>query len=116
VDGRVTFDNEHYWIDLLLFRRRLRCLVALDLILCRFRHEYAGAMNFYLNYLKAEEMEAGENPPLGILLCSAKNETHVEYALGGMSNQIFVSRYLPEVPTREELEAFLRQTRRQLEG
>jgi hypothetical protein len=97
---RVTFDNEHYWIDLLLYNRRLKCLVALDLILGRFRHEYAGAMNFYLNYLKAEEMEAGENPPIGILLCSQKNETHMEYALRGMSNRIFVSRYLPHVPTK----------------
>ena len=113
---RVTFDNEHYWIDLLLYNRRLQCLVALDLILGRFRHEYAGAMNFYLNYLKAEEMEAGENPPIGILLCSEKNETHVEYALGGMSNQIFVSRYLPQVPTKEELAGFLRKTRHQLEA
>jgi predicted nuclease of restriction endonuclease-like (RecB) superfamily len=113
---RVTFDNEHYWIDLVLFNRRLKCLVALDLILDKFKHEYAGAMNFYVNYLKAEEMEAGENPPVGILLCSEKNETHVEFALGGMSNQIFVSRYLPHVPTKEELEAFLKQTRRRLEG
>jgi predicted nuclease of restriction endonuclease-like (RecB) superfamily len=113
---RVTFDNEHYWIDLLLFHRRLRCLVALDLMLGRFRHEYAGAMNFYLNYLKAEEAEPGENPPLGILLCSDKNDTHVEYALGGLSNRIFVSRYLPYIPTQEELTRFLRRTRRQLEG
>ena len=113
---RVTFDNEHYWIDLLLYHRRLKCLVALDLILGRFRHEYAGAMNFYLNYLKAEEMEAGEHPPIGILLCSEKNETHVEYALGGMSNRIFVSRYLPQVPTEEELETFVRQTRHRLEA
>jgi predicted nuclease of restriction endonuclease-like (RecB) superfamily len=113
---RVTFDNEHYWIDLLLFHRRLRCLVALDLMLGRFRHEYAGAMNFYLNYLKAEETEQGENPPLGILLCSDKNDTHVEYALGGLSNRIFVSRYLPHIPTQQELTGFLRRTRRQLEG
>ena len=84
-------------------------------MLGRFRHEYAGAMNFYLNYLKAEETEPGENPPLGILLCSDKNDTHVEYALGGLSNRIFVSRYLPHIPTREELTAFLRRTRRQLE-
>lgn len=112
---RVTFDNEHYYIDLLLYNRRLKCLVALDLMLGRFRHEYAGAMNFYLNYLKAEEMEEGENPPIGIILCSEKNETHVEYALGGMSNQVFVSRYLLSLPTREELEAFVWQTRQQLE-
>lgn len=113
---RVTFDNEHYYIDLLLYNRRLKCLVAIDLILGRFRHEYAGSMNFYLNYLKAEEMEEGENPPIGILLCSEKNETHVEYALGGLSNQIFVSRYLLHLPTQEELEAFLQQTRKRLEG
>ncbi|MBI3757456.1 MAG: DUF1016 family protein [Deltaproteobacteria bacterium] len=112
---RVTFDNEHYYIDLLLYNRRLKCLVALDLMRGRFRHEYAGAMNFYLNYLKTEEMEAGENPPVGLVLCTEKNETHVEYALGGMSNQIFVSRYMPYLPTREELEAFLHRERRRLE-
>jgi predicted nuclease of restriction endonuclease-like (RecB) superfamily len=50
---RLTFDNDHYWIDLLLYNRRLKCLVAIDLVLGPFQHEYAGAMNFYLNYLKA---------------------------------------------------------------
>ena len=112
---RVTFDNEHYYIDLLLYNRRLKCLVAIDLMLKRFRHEYAGAMNFYLNYLKAEEMEEGENLPIGLLLCSEKNETHVEYALGGLSNRIFVSRYLLHLPTQEELETFLRKARRKFE-
>ena len=112
---RVTFDNEHYYLDLLLYNRRLKCLVAIDLMLGRFRHEYAGAMNFYLNYLKAEEMEEGENSPIGIVLCSEKNETHVEYALGGLSNQVFVSRYLLSLPMKEELEVFVRQTRQQLE-
>jgi predicted nuclease of restriction endonuclease-like (RecB) superfamily len=87
---RITFDNEHYYIDLVLYNRRLKCLVAIDLILGRFRHEYAGAMNFYLNYLKAEEREEGENAPVGILLCLEQSATHVQYALGGMSNQIFV--------------------------
>src|SRR5207245_11752611 len=91
---RVTLENEHYYIDLLLYNRRLKCLVALDLKLGHFRHEHAGAMNFYLNYLKAEEMEEGENPPIGVVLCSEKSEAHVEYALGGLSNPIFVSRYL----------------------
>jgi predicted nuclease of restriction endonuclease-like (RecB) superfamily len=65
---RVTIENEHYYIDLLLYNRRLKCLVALELKLGRFRHEHAGAMNFYLNYLKAEEVEEGENPPIGIVL------------------------------------------------
>ena len=112
---RITFDNEHYYIDLLLYNRRLKCLVAVDLILGPFRHEYAGAMNFYLNYLNAEEREAGEHAPIGILLCSDKNETHVEYALGGLTNRVFVSRYLLHLPSKEELEAFVRRMRRQLE-
>ena len=81
-----------------------------------FRHEYAGAMNFYLNYLKTEEREEGENPPIGIILCSEKNETHVEYALGGLSNKVFVSRYRLHLPTQEELETFLQRARRRLEG
>lgn len=113
---RITIENEHYYIDLLLYNRRLKSLVAIDLILGPFRHEYAGAMNFYLNYLKAEEMEEGENPPIGIILCSEKNETHVEYALGGLSNPVFVSRYLLYLPTKEELQAFMQRTRHQLEG
>ncbi|HWQ34431.1 MAG TPA: PDDEXK nuclease domain-containing protein [Blastocatellia bacterium] len=112
---RVTFDNEHYYIDLLLYNRRLKCLFAIDLINGHFRHEYAGAMNFYLNYLKAEEMEAGENPPVGLILCTDKNETHVEYALGGLSNRVFVSSYLLHLPTEEELEKFLRRARSRLE-
>jgi len=61
-------------------------------------------------------MEAGENPPIGILLYSEKNETHVEYALGTLSNRIFVSRYLPHVPTKDELENFVRQTRHRIEA
>jgi predicted nuclease of restriction endonuclease-like (RecB) superfamily len=112
---RVTFDNEHYYIDLLLYNRRLKSLVAIDLMLGRFKHEYAGAMNFYLNYLKAEEMEEGESPPVGLILCSEKNETHVEYALGGLSNRVFVSRYLLHLPAREELEAFIEKARKKLE-
>jgi predicted nuclease of restriction endonuclease-like (RecB) superfamily len=112
---RITFDNEHYYIDLLLFNRRLKCLVAIDLILGPFRHNYAGAMNFYLNYLKAEECEPDEEPPIGLILCSDKNETHVEYALGGLDNHVFVSRYLLYLPSQEQLEAFVAQTRARLE-
>lgn len=64
----------------------------------------------------AEEMEEGENPPIGLLLCSAKSEQHVEYALGGLSNRLFVSRYLLHLPTKEELEVFLQRMRKTLEG
>jgi len=111
---RVTIDNEHYYLDLLLYSRRLKCLVAIDLKLGPFRHEYAGSMNFYLNYLEAEEVEPGEKAPIGIVLCSEKSDTHVEYALGGVSNRVFVSRYMLHLPSEDELVAFLRRTRRGL--
>ena len=112
---RITFDNEHFYIGLLLYNRRLKCLFAIDLMLGKFKHEYAGAMNFYLNYLQAEETETDENPPIGLILCSEKNETHVEYALGGMENQVFVSKYQLHLPTTEELEDLIQKTRRFLE-
>lgn len=112
---RITFDNEHFYIDLLLYNRRLKCLFAIDLMLGKFKHEYAGAMNFYLNYLQKEETEPDENPPVGLILCSEKNETHVEYALGGMENQVFVSKYQLHLPTTEELEGVIQKTRRLLE-
>ena len=112
---RITFDNEHYYIDLLLYNRRLKCLFAIDLMLGKFKHEYAGAMNFYLNYLQKEGTEAGENPPIGLILCSEKNETHVEYALGGLENQVFVSKYQFHLPTTEELEALIQKTRKILD-
>ena len=112
---RITFDNEHFYIDLLLYNRRLKCLFAIDLMLGKFKHEYAGAMNFYLNYLQKEETEAGENPPIGLLLCSEKNETHVEYALGGMENQVFVSKYQLHLPTAAELEDLIQKTRKLLD-
>jgi len=112
---RITFDNEHFYIDLLLYNRRLKCLFAIDLMLGKFKHEYAGAMNFYLNYLNKEESEADENPPIGLILCSEKNAAHVEYALGGMENQVFVSKYQLHLPTTEELEDVIRRTRKLLE-
>lgn len=112
---RITFDNEHYYIDLLLYNRRLKCLFAVDLMLGKFKHEYAGAMNFYLNYLQKEETEKDENAPVGLILCSEKNETHVEYALGGMENQVFVSKYQLHLPTAKELEEFIQKTRKLLD-
>ncbi|MBM3238072.1 DUF1016 domain-containing protein [Candidatus Poribacteria bacterium] len=112
---RVTINNQHYYIDLVLFNRKLKCLVLIDLKMGEFTHQDAGQMNFYLNYAKAEEMEEGENPPVGIILCASKDETHVEYALGGMDNHLFVSRYLLELPTKEQLEAFVQREKRVLE-
>jgi len=113
---RITINNQHYYIDLVLFNRKLKCLVLIDLKMGEFTHQDAGQMNFYLNYSKAEEVEEGENPPVGIILRASKDETHVEYALGGMDNKLFVSQYLLELPTKEQLENFVQREKQILEG
>ena len=68
-----------------------------------FRHEYIGQLNTYVSWYKKNMMADGDGQPVGILLCTGKNQTLVEYALAGMSNNLFVSRYLAELPTQEEL-------------
>lgn len=83
---RITVGGEHYHLDLLFFHRGLRCLIAIELKLGRFRHEYAGQMNFYLNYLKEQVGHPDENPPVGIILCAEKDAEEVHYATAGLDN------------------------------
>lgn len=104
---RIVVDGEDYYLDLLFYHRKLRCLVAVDLKIGAFKHEYAGQMNFYLNYLRYEQTYEDENPPIGILLCTAKSDTTVKYATGGMDNQLFVSRYQSVLPSVEQLQQWL---------
>jgi len=106
---RVTVAGRHHFLDLLFFHRELRCLVAIDLKIGSFKHENAGQMNFYLNYLKENVAKPGENPPVGILLCADKDSEEVHYATAGLDNPVFVSRYLVALPSEEQLKAFLRQ-------
>lgn len=103
---RITIDNEHYYIDLIFYHRLLKCLVLIDLKVGKLDHKDVGQMNFYLNYIKKNETVEGENPPIGIILCTEKNKSKVfvEYALGGISNKIFVSKYKLYLPTKKELE------------
>lgn len=102
---RITFDNHHYYIDLLFYHRILKCHVIIDLKLGEFSHADAGQMNVYLNYFKENEMTSGDNPPIGIILCADKNNSLVKYATGGL----FVSKYLIELPSQEKLEVFIKQ-------
>lgn len=104
---RITLDNEHDYLDLVFYHRILRCHLLIDLKVRKFRHADAGQMNFYLNYWKANMMVEGDNPPVGLLLCSDKDETKVEYAVGGLSRKLFVSRYLVALPKPEELERLI---------
>ncbi len=101
---RITFDNTHYRIDLVFYHRILKCHVLLDLKMGSFTPADAGQMNMYLNYFKDQEMQEGDNPPIGIILCAGKNETLVKYATAGLSQQLFVSKYLMNLPSELELE------------
>lgn len=104
---RLTVGGRHYFVDLLFFHRRLRCLIAIDLKMGRFGHEDAGQMHFYLNFLRENVSLPDENPPVGLILCSDKDAADVHYATVGMDQQIFVSRYLVALPTEEQLRKWL---------
>jgi hypothetical protein len=108
---RITVAGRHHFIDLVLFHRRLRCLVAIELKLGKFSYEDAGQMNFYLNYLRENVSLEDENPPVGIVLCADKHAEEVHYATGGLDRQVFVSRYLTRLPTEEQLRVWLAEER-----
>jgi predicted nuclease of restriction endonuclease-like (RecB) superfamily len=104
---RITFDNAHYRIDLVFYHRILKCHVLIDLKLRDFVAGDAGQMNLYLNYYKDNEMHENDNPPIGIILCAGKGETVVKYATGGMSENLFVSQYLTDLPTETQLKRII---------
>jgi predicted nuclease of restriction endonuclease-like (RecB) superfamily len=106
---RITIDNRDYRIDLLFFHRRLKCLVAIDLKIGEFEAAYKGQMELYLRYLEKYEQMEGENSPIGLILCTGKNEEHVELMRLDQSN-IRVADYLTVLPPRETLEAKLHQS------
>ena len=100
---RISVDNEDYYIDLLFFNRRLRCMVAIDLKLTDFKAAYKGQMELYLRWLEEHEMLEGENKPIGLILCTGKNEEHVELMHLHESN-IRVAEYLMKLPDKKLLE------------
>jgi len=111
---RITLEGSHYRLDLLLYHRILRCLVAIDLKIGEFSHADAGQMNLYVNYLKDKEKLSEENDPVGIILCTDKKNTVVEYALGGMSNKIFASKYRLQLPDPEVLKTEIEHEKQRL--
>lgn len=104
---RITLDNEHFYIDLLLYNIYLKCYVIIELKTTKFRHEHAGQMNFYLNYIKEMLNKADDNEPIGILLCTDKDAVSVEFATQ-LPHKLFVSKYQLYLPCKEELEKKLR--------
>ena len=104
---RIIIDDEYYYPDLLFYNRILHCGVIIELKNEEFSHENLGQLNAYVSYYKENEMQLGDNPPVGILLCTRKGRKMVEYALAGMDNQLFVSTYMLQLPDRKTLEDFL---------
>ena len=88
---RIIIDDKYYFIDLVFYNRLLHCNVIIELKNDEFKHEDLGQLNAYVGYYKKNEMAEGDNPPVGILLCTDKGSQMVEYALSGMDNQLFVT-------------------------
>ena len=110
---RVLIGDEHFFIDLVFYHRVLKCHILVELKTDAFQHEHLGQLNTYVAYYKKHQMTAGDQPPIGILLCTRKNDALVEFALGDLSNQVFVSRYAVELPKKEEMERFIAQLTRE---
>lgn len=105
---RITLDNTHYYIDLVFYHTKLKCYVLIDLKVGRVKPQDIGQMNAYLTYFLKEENAPDDNPPIGIILGSEKERIMVEYALGGLSNKLFVSKYKIYLPDKYLLERELR--------
>ena len=104
---RILVGDEYFFIDLIFYHRILKCHILVEIKTDAFRHEHLGQLNAYVAYYKKHKMTAGDQAPIGILLCTHKNDALVEFALGDLSNQIFVSRYAVELPKKEEMERFI---------
>jgi predicted nuclease of restriction endonuclease-like (RecB) superfamily len=104
---RILIGDEFFFVDIVFYHRKLKCHVLIELKVDDFKHEYLGQLNTYVNWYARHEMTEGDNPPVGILLCTQKNHALVEYALAGMDNQLFVSKYQLELPDKKQMQQFL---------
>jgi len=104
---RILIGGEHFFVDLVFYHRILKCHVLVELKLQAFNHENLGQLNTYVNWYRQHMMTAGDNPPVGLLLCTDKNHALAEYALAGMDNQLFISKYQLELPKKEEMQRFM---------
>ena len=105
---RILMGDTHNFVDLVFYHRVLKCHVLVELKVDRFTHEHIGQLNTYVSWYAENEMTEGDSPPIGLLLCTEKDSTVVKYALAGMSNQLFVSRYQVALPSPEEIQEALK--------
>lgn len=104
---RIIIGDEYFFVDLVFYHRVLKCHVLVELKVEKFTHENIGQLNTYVSWYRENMMTEGDNPPIGILLCTDKNHALVEYALAGMDNQLFVSKYQLELPKKEDMQRFI---------
>lgn len=104
---RILIGDEHFFVDLVFYHRILKCHILVDLKLEKFSHESIGQLNTYVSWYRKNMMIEGDNPPVGILLCTDRNRALSEYALAGMDNNLFVSKYQLELPKKEEMQRFI---------
>lgn len=104
---RILIDEDYFFVDLVFYHRILKCHIIAEIKIDKFRHEYASQLNMYLNYYKTEIMQPDDNPPIGILLCTEKGDTLVKYATAGLDPNIFVQKYMVQLPSEEEIKKFI---------
>lgn len=112
---RITFDGEHYYLDLVFYNYILKCFVIIDLKIGKLTHQDIGQMQMYVNYYTRELMNEGDNVPIGLVLCADKSDSVVKYTLPEDNNQIFASKYKLYMPTEEELKSELEKEQEALE-
>lgn len=112
---RITVDGDHFYIDLVFYNYILKCFVLIDLKIGKLTHKDIGQMDFYVRYFEKEEKQKNDNPTIGLILCSDKNETMVKYTLLEENKQIFASKYKLYLPTEKELEKELIREREMIE-
>lgn len=111
---RITVDGDHFYVDLVFYHRELRCFVLIDLKVGQLTHGDIGQMLFYTGYFEQQETREGENPPIGLILCTDKNESVVRYTLSGRAERVFASKYQLHLPSEEELKRELERERDQI--
>ena len=100
---RITFGNTHYYVDMVFYNKILKSYVLIELKTIKLMPEAVGQLNMYLNYYTAEINDENDNPPIGLILCTDKGNVDMQYALGGLSNNIFASKYVTYMPDKEQL-------------
>ncbi len=113
---RILIGDTYGFVDLVFYHRILKCHVLIDLKVERFSHENIGQLNTYVSWYRKNMMQEEDNNPIGILLCAKKDNALIEYALAGMDNNLFVSRYQLELPSKEEMKRFLEESISNSEG